>query len=116
MDYIFVHFLGQRSIFGKYFMEQVLLMNPNTHIVAVFEVCSSARKFERRERDDANSSAITKESKDPISLRILVPPTIAIHVDPHTNLSSRYWLEEGIVLASGRSWSRIWPHVDIQVC
>jgi hypothetical protein len=32
-------------------------------------------------------------------------------VDSHTDLSSRYWLEEGILLASGRSWPRIWPHV-----
>jgi hypothetical protein len=47
MDYIFVYFLGQRSVSGKHLLSAVQGMMPNTHIVTIFEIRSSTRKLER---------------------------------------------------------------------
>jgi hypothetical protein len=55
-------------------------------LVTVFEIRAPSRKLKWRERNNANSSTISKESKDPISFLILVSSTALVHVDPHTDL------------------------------
>ena len=87
MDDFLLYFLGQRSIFGKQ-SEQYILTGPNIVTVAFIKVRTTTGKLERRARDHANSSPVTEESKDPISLLILVPSAACVHVASHTTLIS----------------------------
>jgi hypothetical protein len=86
MDNFLLHLLGQRSVFGKHVLSIVCWTSPNSTLVTFFKICPTSGKLERRERDNANSSTVAKEPKDPISLLILVPSTALIHVDSHTDL------------------------------
>lgn len=70
------------SMKGAFLVGHVLTQT----IVTVFKVRPPSGKLKRRERDNANSSTVTKESQDPISLLILVPPAAHVHVDSDTNL------------------------------
>jgi protein transport protein YIF1 len=55
-------------------------------LVAFLKICPTARKLQRRARYHANCCTITKESKNAISLLILIPSAAPVHVDPHTDL------------------------------
>lgn len=68
-------------------------------VVAVPEVCSPTRECDRRERQFANSSAGTEEQEDAVSLRILLPCTIILHVAAHTDIVSKGWDRKSIALA-----------------
>lgn len=55
-------------------------------LVALTEICPPSRKRKRRKRDDANCGTITKEHKNAISFRLLVPHAILLHVASHEDV------------------------------
>ena len=85
MDHFLVYFLGQCAIFGKQ-SARYSLTGPNLGTVAFIEVRSTTGKLERRARDYANSGPVTEESKNPISLLVLVSSTACVYVASHAAL------------------------------
>lgn len=55
-------------------------------LVTFVEIRTPSRKLERRKRNDANSSTITKEPKNAIPLLVFIPSTIGLHVGTHKDV------------------------------
>jgi hypothetical protein len=86
------------TVFTYTFMANALFLVSSTHNsmnlqtanitpVTVSEIRPASREHDRRKRNHANSRTITKEPKNPISLLILIPCTIDLHVGAHQAMS-----------------------------
>ena len=67
----------------------------------VIEICPATRKYERRKRNHANSRKITKKPEDAISLPLLIPSTIRLHVGTHALVVPKIDLERSIIMEFG---------------